>query len=105
MAKLKTISLTLSVLSAVSGAAAAQNATPNQTGMAMMRLNAAQLFDQFGGFGFVCRQVGLPERHAAADVVADKCGIEMRHAEKCRANRIAAPCVQIGHAGRAADVR
>ena len=69
------------------------------------RVNAAQLFGQFGIFGFVRRQVGLPERHAAADVVADKCGIEMRHAEKCRANRIAAPCVQIGHAGRAADVR
>ena len=45
MAKLKTIALTLSGLSAVSGAAAAQNATPNQTGMAMMRLNSA-LLDQ-----------------------------------------------------------
>ena len=69
------------------------------------RVNAAQLFDQFGVFGFVHRQVSLPERHAAADVVADKRGVEMRHAEKCRANRIAAPCVQIGHAGHAADVR
>ena len=45
MAKLKTIALTLSGFSAVSGAAAAQNATPNQTGMAMMRLNSA-LLDQ-----------------------------------------------------------
>lgn len=45
MAKLKTIALTLSGLSAVSGAAAAQNATPYQTGMAMMRLNSA-LLDQ-----------------------------------------------------------
>ncbi|MGP1363830.1 LysM peptidoglycan-binding domain-containing protein [Neisseria sicca] len=45
MAKLKTIALTLSGLSAVSGAAAAQNATTNQTGMAMMRLNSA-LLDQ-----------------------------------------------------------
>ena len=45
MANLKTIALTLSGLSAVSGAAAAQNATPNQTGMAMMRLNSA-LLDQ-----------------------------------------------------------
>lgn len=44
MAKLKTIALTLSGLSAVSGAATTQN-TPNQTGMAMMRLNSA-LLDQ-----------------------------------------------------------
>lgn len=48
MAKLKTIALTLSGISAVSGATyahAAANATPNQVGMAMMRLNSA-LLDQ-----------------------------------------------------------
>ena len=36
MAKLKTIALTVSSLSAVSATAYAQNATPNQVGMAMM---------------------------------------------------------------------
>ena len=45
MAKLKTIALTVSSLSAVSATAYAQNATPNQVGMAMMRLNSA-LLDQ-----------------------------------------------------------
>ncbi|ASK28084.1 LysM peptidoglycan-binding domain-containing protein [Neisseria chenwenguii] len=47
MAKLKTIALTVSGLSAISGAAHAQNsnATPNQIGMSMMRLNSA-LLDQ-----------------------------------------------------------
>ncbi|WP_165007989.1 LysM peptidoglycan-binding domain-containing protein [Neisseria yangbaofengii] len=48
MAKLKTIALTISGISAVSGATYAQaagNATPNQVGMAMMRLNSA-LLDQ-----------------------------------------------------------
>lgn len=45
MAKLKTIALTISSLSAVSATAYAQNATPNQVGMAMMRLNSA-LLDQ-----------------------------------------------------------
>lgn len=48
MAKLKTIALTISGISAVSGAShaqAASNATPNQVGMAMMRLNSA-LLDQ-----------------------------------------------------------
>ncbi|MRN39378.1 lytic transglycosylase [Neisseria sp. N95_16] len=48
MAKLKTIALTISGISAVSGATyaqAANNATPNQVGMAMMRLNSA-LLDQ-----------------------------------------------------------
>lgn len=45
MAKLKTIALTISSLSAASGAAYAQNATPDQVGMAMMRLNSS-LLDQ-----------------------------------------------------------
>ncbi|PSJ80270.1 LysM peptidoglycan-binding domain-containing protein [Neisseria iguanae] len=48
MAKLKTIALTISGISAVSGATyaqAASHATPNQVGMAMMRLNSA-LLDQ-----------------------------------------------------------
>ena len=45
MAKLKTIVLTVSSLSAVSATAYAQNATPNQVGMAMMRLNSS-LLDQ-----------------------------------------------------------
>lgn len=45
MAKLKTIALTVSSLSAVSATAYAQNATPNQVGMAMMRLNSS-LLDQ-----------------------------------------------------------
>lgn len=48
MAKLKTIALTISGISAVSGATYAQaatNTTPNQVGMAMMRLNSA-LLDQ-----------------------------------------------------------
>ncbi|WP_416192681.1 LysM peptidoglycan-binding domain-containing protein [Neisseria sp. CCUG12390] len=48
MAKLKTIALTISGISAVSGstyANAAGNTTPNQVGMAMMRLNSA-LLDQ-----------------------------------------------------------
>ena len=48
MAKLKTIALTISGISAFSGATyaqAASNATPNQVGMAMMRLNSA-LLDQ-----------------------------------------------------------
>lgn len=48
MAKLKTIALTISGISAVSGTTYAQatgNATPNQVGMAMMRLNSA-LLDQ-----------------------------------------------------------
>ena len=82
-----------------------QFANPRVPTVVQRRVNAAQLFGQFGVFRFVRRQVGLPERHAAADIVADKRGVEMRYAEKCRANRIAASCVQIGHAGRAADVR
>lgn len=45
MTKLKTIALTISSLSAASGAAYAQNATPDQVGMAMMRLNSS-LLDQ-----------------------------------------------------------
>ena len=45
MAKLKTIVLTVSSLSAISATAYAQNATPNQVGMAMMRLNSS-LLDQ-----------------------------------------------------------
>ena len=45
MAKLKTIALTISSLSAASGAAYAQNATPDQVGIAMMRLNSS-LLDQ-----------------------------------------------------------
>lgn len=45
MAKLKTLALTISGLSAVSGTAYAQNANPSQTGLAMMRLNSS-LLDQ-----------------------------------------------------------
>ena len=43
-------------------------------------------------------QIGLPKRHAAADVVANQRGVKMPRAEKSRADGITAPCVQIGHA-------
>ena len=50
-------------------------------------------------------QIGLPQRHAAADVVADERGIKTTEAEKCRADGITAPGVQIGHTGHPAHLR
>ena len=58
MAKLKTIALTVSSLSAVSATAYAQNATPNQVGMAMMRLNSA-LLDQAKAQTFAAMKTNL----------------------------------------------
>ena len=43
-------------------------------------------------------QVGLPQRHAAADVVAHERGVETLRREKRSADRVTAAGVQIGHA-------
>ena len=69
------------------------------------RINAAKLFGQLGGFGFVCGQIGLPQRHAAADIVADERRIKTAVAEKCRADGITPPGVQIGHTGHQTHLR
>ncbi|OAM28596.1 hypothetical protein A7P94_00770 [Eikenella sp. NML01-A-086] len=68
------------------------------------RIDTAKLFGQLGGFGFVCGQIGLPQRHAAADVVTDERGIKTAEAKKCRADGIAAPGMQIGHTGHPAHL-
>ena len=66
---------------------------------------ATELFGQLGGFGFVCVQIGLPQRHAAADIVADERGIKTVKAEKCRTDGITSSGVQIRHAGHPAHLR
>ena len=50
-------------------------------------------------------QIGLPKRHAAADVVANQRGVKMPDAKKSRADGITAPRMQIGHARHALHVR
>jgi hypothetical protein len=66
---------------------------------------AAELFGQFGGFGFGGRKIGLPQGHAAADVVADERGIKAADAEKCCPHGIAASGMQVGHSGHTQHLR
>ncbi len=52
--------------------------------------------------GLVRIEIGGPERHAAADVVADQRGVKPADREERGTHRIAASGVQVGHAGHMA---
>ena len=69
------------------------------------RFQIADAAQQLVGAVFARGKVGLPQRHAAADVAANQRRVEMAFAEECRADGIAATGMQVGHGGGGVDVR
>ena len=59
-----------------------------------------QLLDELVELDLAHRQVALPQRHAAADVVADQGRVDHAAADKGRADRIGLAGVKVGHADR-----
>ena len=73
-------------------------------GVVKRAFQVADAAQQLVGAVFARGEVGLPQRHAAADVAANQRRVEMCLAEKCRADGITAPGVQVGHGSGGVDV-